>query len=97
MLAGAYTHVLVTIFLVAGVYVHARGVDLVISDLKRVPFRLGLSQRPPPTPVARGADPAIDEPTDYLLDDPPAGIDPQLQGLFSKFYQAHTRKRTLKR
>lgn len=55
-LAGAYTHVAVTVFLVVGVYVLARGVHPTIRDLRHWFFRLGLNQYVPGTPVPRDLD-----------------------------------------
>ncbi|QRV98025.1 WW domain protein [Ceratobasidium sp. AG-Ba] len=53
-LAGAHAHIAFTLFLVIGVYVHARGVEPTIGDLRRVFLRYGFPRLAPHAPVARG-------------------------------------------
>jgi len=53
LLLGSYTHVLVTVVLVGGVYVHARGAALFLRDCRTFLRRVGLGTFFPPSPVAR--------------------------------------------
>ncbi|KAG8716310.1 hypothetical protein FRC08_009617 [Ceratobasidium sp. 394] len=55
LLLGSYTHVLVTIVLVAGVYVHARGVAPFLRDTRNFLRRIGLGTFFPPSPASRGS------------------------------------------
>jgi hypothetical protein len=69
-LAGSYAHIAITCFLVIGVYVQARGIELILQDLRRIPSRLGIAQHIPATPVARDLGENKDEPEPYSLEDP---------------------------
>lgn len=68
-LAGSYGHVASTLFLVAAVYIYARGVQATLRDLRRIPAHFGLSD-PPGTPAHRGVE-VPSEPEPYLLIDTP--------------------------
>jgi hypothetical protein len=75
VLAGAHMHVLVTAFLVAGAYVYARGVKPFIHDIRKVAYRIGVMNAPPPpaTPVARSFQPGSgDNELDSIVLPPPA-------------------------
>lgn len=67
-LAGSYSHVAITLFLVVAVYAHARGVELALQDLRRIPARLGFGPPVPPTPVARALDGIQSEPESITLE-----------------------------
>lgn len=68
-LAGSYAHAVITLFLVIGVYVQARGVDMVLQDIRRIPSRLGIAHAPR-TPASRSLGDESREPEPLSLEDP---------------------------